>query len=148
MLLLFVKHSSNCLVLKRKLTGLSTTGDVQKFKKDGNVKRPAEDKVTDTEVETDTDTLEFSSPLPPDVNIKEEKQQKMKMGIAVHHSQIRRYRPTMGRVKEIPRIIILTVFVVRKFHYWSRVNLNYQGKLIFFYHIWILLTQMLNEIMS
>ena len=100
-------------------------------------------------------------------NIKEEKQQKMKMEIAAHHSQIRRYRPTIGRVKEIPRIIILTVFVVRKFHYWgrvnlnyqgkwiltkfhywSRVNLNYQGKLIFFYHIWILLTHMFNHIIS
>ena len=35
-------------------------------RKGGNVKRTAEDKVTDTEVETDTNTLEFRSPLPSD----------------------------------------------------------------------------------
>ena len=42
-------------------------------KKGGNVKRPVEDKVTDTEIETDTDTLEFRSPLPPDVKHKRRK---------------------------------------------------------------------------
>ena len=99
----------------------------------GNVKRSAEDEVTDADVETDTDALEFRSQPRPDVKHTRRKATASEHGNrnALQPNSSLQTNDGLSGSEDIPRIIILTACVVRRFQYWSRVLSNYSGQVDF-----------------